>query len=65
MPIFLTGTDIGAGAALRGYTVGAVDYITKPLRPVGEACGGLYPGGCAVCTGVSHALSRVVCGLRA
>ncbi|MFI6601168.1 two-component system response regulator [Nonomuraea sp. NPDC050536] len=31
--IFLTGTDIGAGAAFRGYAVGAVDYITKPFDP--------------------------------
>ncbi|WP_214322233.1 response regulator [Nonomuraea sediminis] len=31
--IFLTGTDTGAGAAFRGYAVGAVDYITKPFDP--------------------------------
>lgn len=31
--IFLTGTEPGAGAAFRGYAVGAVDYLTKPFDP--------------------------------
>ncbi|GAA3597098.1 response regulator [Nonomuraea rosea] len=31
--IFLTGTEPTAGAAFRGYAVGAVDYLTKPFDP--------------------------------
>nr|WP_206642072.1 response regulator [Nonomuraea polychroma] len=31
--IFLTGTEPSAGAAFRGYAVGAVDYLTKPFDP--------------------------------
>lgn len=31
--IFLTAADRDAQLALRGYTVGAVDYLTKPLDP--------------------------------
>ncbi|MFG1943533.1 two-component system response regulator [Nonomuraea sp. NPDC048826] len=31
--IFLTAGEPGAGAAFRGYAVGAVDYLTKPFDP--------------------------------
>ncbi|MFC1400081.1 MULTISPECIES: two-component system response regulator [Streptacidiphilus] len=31
--VFLTGVETGSAMALRGYSAGAVDYLTKPFDP--------------------------------